>query len=237
MIPRPGAAPPTATPFPTPTATATTTPPPNLGDILESVTQATVLIETLEKAGTGFFISDDIILTNAHVFDQDDVGSPFVLRNKFNEKIETVLVYRGVLADVAVLQRVSLPHGGPETTTIPKGATARLGDRVFVVGFPTRSLQAAAPTIVVTAGIVSATPFLQGLKFSNEEPRPMRWVQTDTPFNPGNSGGPLVNERGEVVGIVTWKFVGATIDGLNMALPIDTALSVIPRSIYDPDAQ
>ena len=37
----------------------------------------------------------------------------------------------------------------------------------------------------------------------------MRWVQTDTPFNPGNSGGPLVNERGEVVGIVTWKFVGA----------------------------
>ena len=47
----------------------------------------------------------------------------------------------------------------------------------------------------------------------------------------------MVNERGEVVGIVTWKFVGDTIDGLNMALPIDTALSVIPKSIYDPDAQ
>lgn len=228
---------PTATPRPTPTPTATAAPP-ALGDILESVTRATVLIETLEKAGSGFFISDDIILSNAHIFDQDDVGSPFVLRNKFNEKIETVLVYRGVLVDVAVLERVSLGQvAGPETTTIPRGAPARLGDRVFVVGFPTRSLQAAAPTIVITAGIVSATPFLQGLKFSNEEPRPMRWVQTDTPFNSGNSGGPLVNEQGEVVGIVTWKFVGATIDGLNMALPIDTALSVIPKSIYDHDAE
>ena len=101
---------------------------------------------------------------------------------------KTVLVYRGVLADVAVLQRVALPHGGPETTTIPKGATARLGDRVFVAGFPTRSLQAAAPTVVLTAGIVSAKPFLQGLKFSNEEPRPMTWLQTDTPFNPATAG-------------------------------------------------
>ena len=226
---------PTSTPRPTPTPTATAAPS-DLGDILENVTRATVLIETLERAGTGFFISEDIILTNAHVFDPDEVGQPFVLRNKFNEKIEAVLVYRGVLADVAVLQQVELPHGNPEATTIPRGAPARLGDRVFVVGFPTRSLQAAGPTVVITSGIVSAKPFLAGTRFSREEPRPMTWIQTDTPFNPGNSGGPLVNERGEVIGIVTWKLIGTTIDGLNMALPIETALSVIPRSIYDPDA-
>ena len=142
----------------------------------------------------------------------------------------------GVLADVAVLQRVELPHGGPETATIEKGGSARLGERVFVVGFPLSRLQAAGPTVVITSGIVSAKPFLAGTRFSTEEPRPMTWIQTDTPFNPGNSGGPLVNERGEVIGIVSWKLIGTTIDGLNMVLPIDAALEFIPKSIYDPDA-
>ena len=51
------------------------------------------------------------------------------------------------------------------------------------------------------------------------------WLQTDAPINPGNSGGPLLSEHGDVVGIVTWKVAGGSVEGIGFAVPIGEALA------------
>jgi V8-like Glu-specific endopeptidase len=82
-------------------------------------------------------------------------------------------------------------------------ASLRVGDRLVAIGYPSTGL-------TVTSGIVSA------LKTDGA----VNLVQTDAALNPGNSGGPLLNERGELVGIVDFRVAGY---GLNFAIASSTA--------------
>ena len=106
---------------------------------------------------------------------------------------------------------------GYKTPFIEPGDAKSLahGDKLFAIGSPARlSLKN-----TVTSGVFS------GRRIFNNK----RFVQTNAQISPGNSGGPLLNEEGKVVGINTWKIVGEKIEGLGFAIPIDIALEEFSR--------
>ena len=86
-----------------------------------------------------------------------------------------------------------------------------LASEVTVLGYPLGEEE-----LTVTTGIVSALRTDTG---SN-----ILWVQTDAAVNPGNSGGPLLNLRGEVVGVVSTKLVGIAIEGISHAISANTVM-------------
>ena len=160
--------------------------------------------------GSGFIVSPDgYILTNAHVVSEaQTVTVRLTDRREFTAKI----VGQDEHTDVAVLKidAVNLP-----VVKIGDPRLLKPGQWVVAIGSPFTFDNTA------TAGIVSATA--RSLPNDNSVP----FIQTDAAVNPGNSGGPLFNARGEVVGINSQIFsqTGSYM-GLSFAIPIDIAVNV-----------
>ena len=161
-------------------------------------------------AGSGFIVSaDGYILTNAHVVaDADEVTVRLTDRREFAAKV----IGFDPRTDVAVIKidAKDLP-----TVRIGDPAQLRPGEWVLAIGSPFGLDNSA------TAGIVSATSRAVG----GESYVP--FIQTDVAVNPGNSGGPLFNLRGEVIGMNSMIFsrTGGYM-GLSFAIPIDVANDV-----------
>jgi serine protease Do len=157
--------------------------------------------------GSGFIVSPDgVILTNAHVVsDADEVTVKLQDRREYRAKV----LGSDPKTDVAVLkiEAKNLP-------VVPIGNTRNLqvGEWVLAIGSP-YGLES-----TVTAGVVSA----KGRSLPGDTGVP--FIQTDVAVNPGNSGGPLFNTRGEVVGINSqiYSQTGGY-QGLSFAIPIDVA--------------
>ena len=162
-------------------------------------------------AGSGFIVSDDgYILTNAHVvMDADEVTVRLSDRREFAAKV----IGSDERSDVAVIK---IDANALPTVRIGDPQQLRPGEWVLAIGSPF-GLENSA-----TAGIVSATSRAVGGE-SNYVP----FIQTDVAVNPGNSGGPLFNMRGEVVGMNSMIFsrTGGYM-GLSFAVPIDVANDV-----------
>lgn len=162
--------------------------------------------------GSGFIVSSDgYILTNAHVVDQ---ATRIRVTLKDKRDLPARIVGEDASTDVAVLKidATDLP-----VVTIGDVARVRVGDPVAAIGSPFGFEQS------VTAGIVSA-------KSRNVDDLLVPFIQTDAAVNPGNSGGPLFNARGEVIGINSriWTRSGG-FQGLSFAIPIDLAMSIGER--------
>jgi serine protease Do len=165
--------------------------------------------EVVHGAGSGFIVSPDgVILTNAHVVrDADEVTVKLQDRREYRAKV----LGSDPKTDVAVLKidAKNLP-------TVPIGNTRNLkvGEWVLAIGEP-YGLES-----TVTAGVVSA-------KGRNIDQNGVQFIQTDVAVNPGNSGGPLFNTRGEVVGINSqiYSQTGGY-QGLSFAIPIDVAVRI-----------
>jgi serine protease Do len=161
--------------------------------------------------GSGFIVSDDgYILTNSHVVaEADDVTVRLTDRREFPAKV----VGFDPRSDVAVIKidAKNLP-----TVRIGDPAQVRPGEWVLAIGSPFGLDNSA------TAGIVSATSRAVG-----GEETYVPFIQTDVAVNPGNSGGPLFNLRGEVIGMNSMIFsrTGGYM-GLSFAIPIDVANDV-----------
>ncbi len=160
--------------------------------------------------GSGFIVSPDgYILTNAHVV--DDASQVTV---KLNDKREykAKVVGSDKASDVALLKiaATNLP-----TVKIGDPSKTKAGEWVVAIGSPYGFDN------TVTAGIVSAKA--RALPDENYTP----FIQTDVPVNPGNSGGPLFNLNGEVIGInsMIYSRTGG-FQGLSFAIPIDMAMKV-----------
>ena len=161
-------------------------------------------------AGSGFIVSPDgVILTNAHVVQgANEVTVKLQDRREYRAKV----LGSDPATDVAVLKidAKNLP-------TVPLGNARSLqtGEWVLAIGSP-YGLES-----TVTAGVVSATGRTLGPE-SN-----VQFIQTDVAVNPGNSGGPLFNTRGEVVGINSqiYSQTGGY-QGLSFAIPIDVAARI-----------
>ncbi|HXZ47516.1 MAG TPA: DegQ family serine endoprotease [Usitatibacter sp.] len=164
--------------------------------------------------GSGFIVTPDgYIVTNAHVVENADQ-----VKVRLTDKRELIAKVVGVdtRSDVAVIkvEATSLP-----TVKIGDSNKLRTGEWVIAIGSPYGFAN------TVTAGIVSATSRDNLANDPNMDAVP--FIQTDVAVNPGNSGGPLLNMRGEVVGINSQIFsrTGA-FAGISFAIPIDYAYGV-----------
>ncbi len=160
--------------------------------------------------GSGFIVSaDGYILTNAHVVDD---ASQVTVKLTDKREFKAKVVGSDKASDVALLKiaATNLP-----TVKIGDPSKSKAGEWVVAIGSPYGFDN------TVTAGIVSAKA--RALPDENYTP----FIQTDVPVNPGNSGGPLFNLNGEVIGInsMIYSRTGG-FQGLSFAIPIDMAMKV-----------
>ncbi len=158
--------------------------------------------------GSGFIVSrDGEVLTNAHVVDgADEVFVRLADRREFRARV----VGTDKRTDVAVLK---IDAAGLPTLVTGDSGRTKAGEWVIAIGSPFDLDN------TVTAGIVSAR--------ARETGDFLPLIQTDVPVNPGNSGGPLINLRGEVVGINSQIYSrSGGFMGISFAIPIEDALRV-----------
>ena len=165
--------------------------------IIEDVVKSVVTIRTDVSQGTGFIIDDEgYIVTNAHVL----VGATYIHIITYDQgTIEAVMTgYDGNL-DIVLLKVA----GNYDSISLDDSDDVQVGEKVIAIGNPL-GLQ-----FSVSEGIVSAV--------QREGPGGLEaYIQTDAALNPGNSGGPLINKKGKVIGINNFKIGGG--ESLGFAL-------------------
>ncbi|HUQ27346.1 MAG TPA: DegQ family serine endoprotease [Usitatibacter sp.] len=166
--------------------------------------------QPMRGLGSGFIVSDDgYILTNAHVVESaDNVTVRLTDRREFKAKV----VGKDKQTDIAVLKidAKSLP-----TVKLGRSVEANVGEWVAAIGSPFGFENS------VSAGIVSA----KGRSLPDSSY--VNFIQTDVAVNPGNSGGPLFNLAGEVIGINSQIYSrSGGFQGISFAIPIEVALNV-----------
>ncbi|HEX3702782.1 MAG TPA: trypsin-like peptidase domain-containing protein [Vicinamibacterales bacterium] len=184
-------------------------------EIVKAATPAVVTIETDSATGTGFFVAPGLVLTNRHVVDgassmrvrfSDGGTSPAFVSSTASE------------ADLALV-RVATPPSPQPTLLLDRAKGVQVGEDVLAIGSPLGMLQS-----TVTRGIVSAVRTVGGVTY----------VQTDAAINHGNSGGPLIDKWGRVIGITTLKFTSS--ESLGFAIAAEHALKLIGGDDAHPPA-
>ena len=175
-----------------------------IGKLKESSSNYNEMTDNL-VFGTGvIYRSDGYIVTNAHVVKEMESivvvlsnSKPYKARLKaIDEKLD--------------LATIKIDKGGLTPATFGDINKVAVGQEVVAIGTPLSfSLRNSA-----TRGIVSGMNRVAGGEY--------RFIQSDTAINGGNSGGPLVNMQGQVIGINSVKFIGYGVEGLSFSIPIDT---------------
>ncbi|MBQ0105190.1 MAG: trypsin-like peptidase domain-containing protein [Armatimonadetes bacterium] len=154
--------------------------------------------------GTGFFISPDgYILTNYHVVKDAKKIKININKKDYNVQIKKTNDDK----DIALLKTDTLKNLPCLTMS---GDSVEDTEEVFAIGFPSNEEK------TITKGIVSQ----KSVTLNNN-----RYIKTDAVINPGSSGGPLLNDRGDVIGINT--FIDAETKDYGYALPIDEVIDFI----------
>lgn len=168
-------------------------------------------------SGTGFIVSEDgYILTNYHVIElaaQSGKDVTVILHDGTRYTAE--LVGYEKYNDVAVLK---IEASGLRPVSFGDSSALAVGDLVYAVGNPLGELDFSMST-----GHVSA---LDRAITSDESGVAINMFQIDAAVNSGNSGGPVYNAAGEVVGIVTAKYASTGVEGLGFAIPINDAVGI-----------
>ena len=174
-----------------------------LEDLIARVAPAVVLIQTSRSRGTGFFVQPDTILTNAHVAGSD---STVRVRRTTGDVLDARVERVAPDLDLAMLK---LSTRLDNQAVLPLGSLSevRSGEDVVAIGSALGVLQSS-----VTRGIVSAIRKTESVTF----------IQTDAALNPGNSGGPLLDRSGTVIGINTLSY-GGRAPGISFAVAAEHA--------------
>ena len=199
----------------------------SIPDIVDKVSPSVVGISCMTSSGTvtgtGIIMSEDgYIITNAHVVDGANTIS-VVLPSSYtdessgseSETIAAELVGADSQTDLAV---VKIDRTGLTAAEFGTSSEIRVGEVSIVIGNPLGFDLANS----VTAGIISATD-----RTLTIEDRTMNLIQTDASINSGNSGGPLINAYGQVIGITSAKVASTYGEGLGFAIPIDEAIPIV----------
>lgn len=167
-----------------------------------------------QGSGSGIIISEDgYIVTNYHVI--EGASDVTVILNT-GEEYKAKLVGKDSKTDIAVIKIE--PDQKLTKAILGDSNSLRVGELAVAIGNPLGQQLSGT----VTAGIISALD--RNIKIDNKT---MNLLQTDAAISPGNSGGALVNQYGEVIGINTAKIEAAGAEGLGFAIPISNAKPVI----------
>jgi S1-C subfamily serine protease len=212
-------------------------PAPSVADAYESILPSVVLVRGLPDApdadvasggevqsGSGVVIIDTgVILTNLHV-----VNGAKAIKVVFHDGLESDAIVTGVQPehDLAVLQAKTIPDD-LEAATLRSTQGLRPGEPVIAVGFPF----GIGPS--VSAGVISGL----GREYQNADGKRVltNLIQFDAAVNPGNSGGPLITQEGEVIGIVTGLLNPTehrVFIGIGFAVPIENAAGAVGLSPF-----
>ena len=175
-------------------------------EIVSRATSAVVLIRAASSTGTGFFVTQDLVLTNAHVVES---ASFVTVRLSSGQTVQGRVERRSTDLDLAVVRATVRPDSN-QILQLGSASAVRPGQEVIAIGSPL-GLQN-----TVTRGIVSAVRTVGGVDL----------IQTDAAINPGNSGGPLLDRDGRVIGITTLKLMRGA-ESLGFAVDIRHAVPLI----------
>lgn len=166
------------------------------------------------ESGSGVIIAaDGYIITNQHVIEGADRIS-VVIPGKGS--YEAVLIGQDPLTDLAVLK---IDENGLKHVVFGDSSQTKVGETVLAFGNPLGYFQQS-----VTAGIISAVQRQVRVPGSDYA---YTFLQTDALVNPGNSGGPLVNIKGETIGINTAKISLVGVEGIGLSIPSNTVQRVV----------
>ena len=186
---------------------------------LPSVVSISVSNETAAGVGSGFIISEDGYIVTANHVIQDMTRVRVILSN--GESYEATVIGGNEFTDLALLK---IQKTGLTPIKIGRSSDLLVGDNVVAIGTPA-SIDFAGS---LAEGNVSYNNRI--LKVYDDDgtvQKKMTLIQTNALVNPGNSGCPLINEYGEVVGIVTMKLNSTYYEGMCFAIPIDAAMPII----------
>ena len=198
----------------------------DLKTAINNVYEAAVYIEVtgdrgVSSSGSGFVYKSDnnngYILTNYHVIEG---GKKFVVTFSDGEEVEANLVSGDEYYDVAVLKIDKAKV--KKVATLGDSSKLELGDTVFTVGAPLGKEYMGT----ITKGIVSGINRMVSVELTSGSYL-MEVIQTDASINSGNSGGPICNIKGEVIGITSSKLIGSGVEGMGFAIPINAVNEMI----------
>jgi len=181
----------------------------------------------VKSIGSGFIISaDGKIVTNEHVAGKS--AKKIVVALSTGEEYEAELLGSDELADLSLL-KIKNPNKRLPFVEFSDSETAMVGEWAIAMGNPFGLFDDGQAS--VTVGVVSATK--RDFRPDPQDPRVyIDMIQTDASINRGNSGGPLVNSNGEVIGVNTFIFTGGTSGGfvgLGFAIPANRVKKIIQQ--------
>ena len=191
----------------------------SLNTSINKVYNSVVYIKTDEGNGTGFIYKVDkqyaYILTNEHVIGDNEINIEFT-----NKKTTTGdVIGKDKYMDLAVI-RISKKYA-KQVANLNKKNNDNLGDQIFVIGNPISENY----KFTVTSGIISGKDRKVKKIIDNDEEYYLDTIQFDASVNYGNSGSPLCNTNGEVIGVVSAKQNDENVEGLGFAIPINIVLN------------
>src|SRR5574344_978648 len=183
---------------------------------------------TATAKGSGIIISNDgYILTNNHIINSTSSSSYYqvseaskLVVSLYNDTTEysATIVGTDEVTDLAVIK---IDKDGLTAAQLGDSSSIKIGEFCMAVGNPLDMESS------VTCGVISAL----NRKISDSDGKIYTLLQTDAAINSGNSGGALVNSKGEVIGINTLKLSGTGIEGMGFAIPINSTKSIYEQLI------
>lgn len=196
-----------------------------IADAVEKVYDKVVIISTYNKDtlygfGSGFIYkidgNDMYLLTNYHVISG---GNNYKATFSDSDIVDAELLGGDEYSDLAVLKVKT--KSGLKAVEIANSSSLRVGDTTFTVGAPLDNIY----SWTVTRGIISGKERLVEITVGNSYDTNyiMNVLQTDAAVNSGNSGGPLCNANGDVIGVISAKIKSDGVEGMGFAIPIEVA--------------
>ncbi len=171
-------------------------------------------------SGSGFFISTDgIVATNAHVIEDADRIEMIIANEKGTYKYKAKVLLTDNKNDVALIQIDDENFKGLTTLPYSLIENTDIGEKVYTIGYPLNNVM--GTNYKVTDGIISSKSGIAD---------DVRYYQISVPIQPGNSGGPLFNKNGDIIGITSAKLnsraVGTSVENVNYAIKISYLLNL-----------
>jgi len=197
-----------------------------IADAVEKVYDSVVIVSTYKNdniyaSGSGFIYKIDgkttYVITNHHVISE---GNNYKITFTDGEELEATLLGSDQYSDIAVLKVQTRENFS--AVNLGKTESLRIGDTTFTVGAPLDNVY----SWTVTRGIISGKERLVEVAVDNayNSDYIMNVLQTDAAVNSGNSGGPLCNSNGEVIGVISAKISSTGVEGMGFAIPIEIAI-------------